>query len=505
MKMIKYLIACILAMSIVSCTSFDDINTNPDTPNTVTAAMLATPLLIDIEKPRDDKNFVHGDFVAKQLLWGGGVEDYVYNYFGRTTFSKYASLTNTRKMVQVAAEKEKNAYEGLALFIQSYHVFAYTMKVGDVPYSQMLQGEEGNFKPIYDSQEKVFEGILTDLALSADKFGKAGDFAGDPIFKGDVNKWRKTVDAFRLKVLMMLSSKERVGAIDIKKSFADIFAQGRLMESNADNFATVFSDKANQKYPFHVTESKQAGYAMMSSVMVDMLKNLEDYRLFYYANPAKSKVNEGVEANNWDAYIGVDPSATFANVGNSYAQGEYSGLNPRYYELPTCEPYVYIGYAEQNFILAEAAIRGWISADAAHYYNKGIQAAMQFASSNTPDVETYHHNRMITDEYIQSYIAQTCVQLSGDTDHRIKQVIEQKYIASFLQLPWTAYYDYRRTGYPVLPINPSSNLNSDKDKIPVRWMYPQTEYDFNKENVESAVKSQYNGVDEVNNRMWLLK
>ena len=36
-------------------------------------------------------------------------------------------------------------------------------------------------------------------------------------------------------------------------------------------------------------------------------------------------------------------------------------------------------------------------------------------------------------------------------------------------------------------------------------MYPANEYSYNKENVEEAVKRQYDGNDEVNQLMWILK
>jgi hypothetical protein len=36
-------------------------------------------------------------------------------------------------------------------------------------------------------------------------------------------------------------------------------------------------------------------------------------------------------------------------------------------------------------------------------------------------------------------------------------------------------------------------------------MYEQREYDYNRENVEEAVRRQYNGNDDVNEVMWILK
>ena len=41
--------------------------------------------------------------------------------------------------------------------------------------------------------------------------------------------------------------------------------------------------------------------------------------------------------------------------------------------------------------------------------------------------------------------------------------------------------------------------------MPLRWMYPQDEYDHNSDNVKAAVESQYAGSDDWNQTMWLLK
>ena len=75
-----------------------------------------------------------------------------------------------------------------------------------------------------------------------------------------------------------------------------------------------------------------------------------------------------------------------------------------------------------------------------------------------------------------------------------------------MQTPYLSYYDYRRTGFPDFPINPETNMNfKEPDKIPVRWLYPEVEYSYNKENVQNALDSQYGGLDEVNEVMWMLK
>lgn len=39
----------------------------------------------------------------------------------------------------------------------------------------------------------------------------------------------------------------------------------------------------------------------------------------------------------------------------------------------------------------------------------------------------------------------------------------------------------------------------------MRWLYPDSENDYNKEQLKIALERQWNGVDDVNNIMWILK
>ena len=131
---------------------------------------------------------------------------------------------------------------------------------------------------------------------------------------------------------------------------------------------------------------------------------------------------------------------------------------------------------------------------------------MRFAADNTPDNANYHHNRQITDEVIAATLDNPKIQLTKDFDHDLYKIMEQKYLAGFMQIPYLTYYDYRRTGCPEFPINPESNRNVfAPDKIPMRWMYPQDEYDYNKANIEEAVQRQFGGSDDINQLMWIVK
>jgi hypothetical protein len=243
----------------------------------------------------------------------------------------------------------------------------------------------------------------------------------------------------------------------------------------------------------------------MSSILVDTLKTLKDYRLFYYAKPTPNAQNNSEPISEWSSYGGVDPTLPESEIQSTSSKGNVSQLNDRYEELADCEPVFFISYQEQNFILSELILRGLLSGDAKAYYEEGIRSSMKFVASHTPDNESYHHNRKITDEYIESYISSNKVSFANNFDDCLKQIIWQKYITTFLQTPYNAFFEYRRTGIPDFPINIKSNRNTPSDKMPLRWMYPSTELDYNMENVSNAINSQYGGSDDYMGTMWILK
>ena len=57
----------------------------------------------------------------------------------------------------------------------------------------------------------------------------------------------------------------------------------------------------------------------------------------------------------------------------------------------------------------------------------------------------------------------------------------------------------------LLPINPATNRNTMNDRLPMRWMYPKSESDYNLEHQNEALERQFGGVDDVNKLMWILQ
>ena len=488
------------------CSEFDEINTNPDVSTNGDASMLLTGIELSF-KPTNAKAFMWPFLFQKELIWTeGSISDYQYNKLPRIDYSVYNVLKNIKKMNEAAEVSgyTGDIYNAAGTFIKYYKLFNLSMQVGDIPFSEANQGELGIYQPKYDSQKQVMISILNELDEAANLFTNAINnkevLTGDLFYSGNPTQWLKLVNSFKLYVLISLSKKESENDLDVVKKFTAIVndpGKFPLMTSNADNFQIVYRDKQGEKKPFYATGFE--AYAIASSFVIDKFKSLKDNRLFYYADPLKGKPE-----NEFTSYAGLDPSApNEINLFES-ASGNASMLNKLYYtqDYPQGFPYVILGYDDVQFILAEAAARGWIP-NPDLYYKNGIKSSMKFRMDNIDS--KWVHGMPLTESYITSYIEKPEVQLPADKEGRIKQIMWQKFLGSLLQNDMNVFFDYRRTGYPEFPINIATNKNEVVNKMPLRWLYPDLEYNYNQENIHNAVNSQFGGSDDANQLIWILK
>lgn len=496
------------------CTSsFDDLNTDPDKTTQVTAGMLATRLILDMDRTWTPA-YWENEFLVKRIFWGEQMSNFQYNRIEKGNYEPIFKLTNAQKMVESAADVDKEAYTGLYYFLKGWHFFRLTMDMGDIPYSEALDIENFRF-PKYDAQKDVFKGILDDLEKADRHFANANNFAGDPYMSGNPAKWRKAVNVFRLKVLLNLEKRaEDTPELNIKQTFASIVSAGNIFESNSDNLQIVFSDKKGQTNPFHRSETRSIDVYAGTKMIIDPLKEYNDYRLFYYFAPAQALVDpvylpEGetlLQPNDWNAYNGLAVEAPFSEEQAKIATYRHNRPNDVYRLSYVGVPRIILGYADMNFMLAEAVERGWITGSAKEYYEKGIRASFDFVKSTVP--EEYNNGMPITDAYVTEYLAgeKVAYNTTGSMTDRLRQIWMQTYLAGYFHMNRDAFYNHRRTGYPAFPINPATNLNDAKDKIPVRWLYPDSENTGNKEQMLNALRNQWGSeVEDVNSVMWVIK
>lgn len=483
----KYIIGVVLISSFFSaCKKHADFQTNPNLPSTATPALLLTAICHSVFYYDNTQAAFAGRHLtyyergnsAVDYSWTAGTND---NY----SFDNFNVLRQVMQMDSLAAASGQQQYRGVTKFFRALLFSQMTEVYGDIPYSKALGATAGNFRPEYDMQEAIYKGILQELeeanALLDDSKGKIN---GDIVYGGVASQWKKLVNAFRLRVLIHLSKKETNTNLNIKTQFQDIVNQPAkypLFTGNSDNAQLVFNSTAPDNYYPDFGYISLATAVSMEKGFVKILKDRSDPRLFAFAEPVS-----GFPAGVFSSYEGVDAGLTVSD--QQTASSGASRIKTRYYTDKINEPWVLMGYAEQEFLVAEAISRNWITGagTAKSHYDNGITASMNFYNIAGGDIAAY---------LLQPNVA-------FNTGNALTLIATQKYIALFMNSGWEAFMEQRRTGIPVLSVGPGTYNNG---MVPKRWLYPQSEYDYNPGSLATALQRQFSGDDDVNKIMWLLQ
>jgi hypothetical protein len=456
-----------------------------------------------------------------------------YNYYANNEYNlgqmpnQYTTLKNVVKMEEEAKKlglANVNGYSALGKFFRAYFFDQMSKRVGDLPMNDALKGIE-NIAPKYDSQKVIYMQILkwlddanADLtALSA----KGETISGDFYFNGDLKKWQKVVNAYRLRVLITLSKKDADAELGVKAKFAEMLSNPTkypMLGSNAESLQFVWN--SFNKYPSNPDNfGFDATRQNMASTYVGLLARTQDPRVMITCEPAGSDLKAGKLASDYTAYRGagsgdnIDDMAKNAGLTNGvgFAPGIYSFQNrARYYQNYTGENTLIVGYPELCFNIAEGYARGWASGSAEDWYIKGIKASQSFygiaegantmtysksGARDAADLVKYTVNFNFNTFYEQSSV-------KYDAASGIEKIVSQKYAAFFMNSGMEAYFNWRRTGFPAF----SSGVgNGNSNRIALRWIYPATERTANATNYKAAIDSQYAGKDDINDQMWLIK
>ncbi|WP_276484816.1 SusD/RagB family nutrient-binding outer membrane lipoprotein [Paraflavitalea pollutisoli] len=478
-----------------SCKKLAEINVDPNKVTETHPQLLLTQIEWDAFRYNNGTSPLYAE---KKLVQTDGESTEQYYKWDRSSFTPYSKMRDVTKMMEEAKRINTNAYVALGKFFRAYYFLNLTLTFGDVPYSQSLQGETQTtyVPPTYDAQKDVFKGILAELKEANEMLAKENTLIpGDIIYKGDLVKWRRAINAFRLKVLMLLSKKEAEADLAIKTAFAQIVTSEPLFASNDDDAQLVFLDQEGNRYP----EFNSSGYGSgmyMDSTFIRRLQDRQDPRLFIFCTRTKNAEDAGLAIDNFAAYEGGDPAAPYAQVNTKAALGRTSKVNNRYHKDATTEPMVLIGFAEQQLLIAEGIVRGWATGNADDYYNAGVKASFKFYEKYAKGLGSY-----VSESIATAYLGRAINNLSATAvkEEKIEKIVTQRYLRSFLQSPWGPFFDHLRTGYPSFRRPAGVN-------IPNRWIYPQAEYNNNATNVGEAIKRQFGeGNDKIASQPWWTK
>ncbi|HVU54432.1 MAG TPA: SusD/RagB family nutrient-binding outer membrane lipoprotein [Puia sp.] len=359
--------------------------------------------------------------------------------------------------------------QAAALTLRSYAFAQLTELWGDIPFTQALQGSTGSYTPAYDNQQTVYTdanaGIIPSLrrADSLLKANPSGLLGGDLLFNASTAGWRRFINALRLRYLLRVSAR-----MDPSAEMQAIVSDGALMQNAGQSGTLTLPTITPYNFPSLTERTGDFQVKYMNSLLYNVFVNTGDsarIQAYFTRNPNNASKTDF----NFNYFGGmpmvIDADGTQTNTSSNFNASFVSGANKNLIMARV------ITYAEQELILAEAAVKGFISGDAQTYYNNGVTGA--FAEIG------------ITDATGSNYLGHTGVVFDNSTTAAsLQQIITQKWLTN-INNGFEGWIEYRRTGYPALQAGGGINLNNGA--IPTRFLYPTDEVTINARNYKAEV------------------
>jgi hypothetical protein len=471
---IKIFAACAIALSsfMVSCTKdFTEINTDPNRIDQISPGTLLNPLIYDVATFNMDR----ADNITFELMQvkitypdpSGGIHRYeITEGTGSSTWSNYyRAAKNVKEMYEASVKAQDPNYQAIAMTLNAWIYSNLTDVFGDVPFSEASRGDDNKLYPKFDEQRVIYTQILKDLD-SANKLyttSRTMVYGTDILFANNVTKWKKFTNSLAMRLLLRLSKKSEIESYTKLKAMISNPTVYPVFNNNTEhavlNLTGITPLVSPWGRPQDFTTFRAAG-----EFFLDSLNAMNDPRRAKFATDAKA--NNGSSLGYKGIPAGYDPSQNFNFTP--------SNLSQALAVAPMIVPI--LPYSEVEFIKAETEFKVGTAAAAKTAYEKGVKAAIEQWGAVMP----------------ADYFTNTNTTYNGS----LERIMLQKYYALFF-VDFQQWFEYRRTGLPVLPKN-AGMLNNKV--MPSRLLYPIAVKTNNNANYQEAASRM--GGDDINTKVW---
>ncbi|HET6994217.1 MAG TPA: SusD/RagB family nutrient-binding outer membrane lipoprotein [Chitinophagaceae bacterium] len=489
----------VIVSLLVSCTkNFEEINTDPNSTSNALPQQLLAPALVNTLTYNMLRNRNFNNELMQVTVDQSDAEGKVFRYDYRPNTSDYlyngwySQLSNFKDIYKLASEPVtfNKSYMGISMICQSWIYSLLTDTYGDVPYFKSnLARDSIIYEPAFDKQKDIYLDIFNKLdsanVLLSSNTGIVA--SSDPVYSGNVGRWRKFGNSLYLRLLLHASGKAEVSArciAKIKEMIDTNPSAYPIMTTNDESAILKWTGVAPYTSPLLSVREQDFRAPAIGSFFIDNLVTWNDPRI---------DISLGSNGNNrWSiapyqgAYLGVPSGYT---PGTGVVKKSYFYSNTSVTSLMT-EPLtgMIMNYAELKFILAEAAVKGWINGSAETYYNDGaLNSIKLWLPTWAVPITTY----LIAAD--MQWIP------AGTLEEKMERIHLQKYYALFL-VDMQQWFEFRRTGHPVLPTGPGLKNNG---VMPARMVYPVYVQSANPTNYQAAVAAQ--GPDLISTPVWWQK
>jgi hypothetical protein len=485
---IKVLILSIFVLA--ACTEgFEEINIDENLPTTANSGTLLPSTIFGGVNPHLNVQLKLTNQIMQYKVYRNQNELDAYDFaagaglFGEFWGAAYKVILDSNESIAYAQDNGLNAYVGAGKTINAFYLAALTELWIDVPYSQAATGLD-NVQPAYDKQQEIYPQVLTLLEEANTAFASDTEgfiLGGDILFNGDVMKWRKMANSLRLRYLLRLSNEGSINAA----------SQINIMVSDASTYPIIESNDEAAIYNFTGVAPNTSDFSLLTALgglspsegFVSGLDGVDanddaddDPRLAFFADkPIDPSVSSG-------PFVGVLSGTTREVAQGTGGNAELfaSQFTTKFQDNKGLLDFVFISYAEVQFILAEARLNNWITTSTAQsYYEAGIAANLAYWDLTMP--------------------ADFLTRADVVWDDTLDTLINQKWIAMFFNNTLEMWGDHKRTGVPNLIPGPFATTVTN-GVVPTRVFYPTLEQSVNSTNYQAASSSI--GGDIITARHW---
>jgi hypothetical protein len=419
-------------------------------------------------------------------------------------------MAPARQLIEIAETDKFGGYEVFVAWAKLIRLVAASRLSafhGPIIYSNY--GASGQ-SIMYDTEEALYNTWFTELDEILAVFNANKDYKElsrfDASYEGDINKWIKVTNSWRLILSMRLSK--------VKPDLAK--TEGEMAIADPGGLITTIDDAWYLSLyggPFRPGRiCFEWGDTRMGAAMESVLGGYNDPRVEKLFDPA---TDDELYADHPDfpykgiqsgAYIvAKDDRLTYSTIDAQFnSQGKNAGGKRRML-MPS----------DILFTLAEASLRGWAGAGTAiDNYENGIKAS--FAEWGASGIDSYLENDtdlpldyMDPKDNRNNFTNRMTVTVKwdegADIEVKLDKILTQKWISS-VHNTIEIWVDHRRTGYPKLPYVSKNDSDATWGVIPAndflkRLPFINAERNNNPAGVADAT-TKLGGPDEIGTRLW---
>ena len=465
------------------------LNVNTD-PNRVTDASVTAELIFPQAENAVGARQASGDFLfldhwigyfAQNGTFAPQQNEITYNIdfsFGNTLFVNHVHVLFDLHQAEVKGlATGDTALAGASIVLQAKLFQELVDLYGDIPYSQAFQVNTTT-TPAYDKAQNIYNALqkrLDTAIIYLNSTPKSAFATADIINHGNESLWRLFANTIKLRLLIRQSE---ISGFNPSADIAKILANGGVLGAGQSiSVNPGYSNQVNKQSPFYAsfgftpTGVQSSTSDDANDYIVRQFNTNNDPRLtrFFYPvgfNPTGVYVGDVFGALQSTLPTGAQSSYFGPGlIGDSTGSGDVTsgpGSSQNQWITPSFE---------SMFWYAEAVARGWITGNAQAAYQAAVTES--FVWLGVPDAK----NAATT------YLSGAGSWPGGSPEAQAKFIALQKYYSLVGIDPLEAYSDIRRlnmlTDNSYISVAPGKLSNT----LPVRLLYPQSEYTTNSVNV----------------------